>query len=116
MPSDTGRGGVGVRLVVVVVAVVLAAWGLVGEDVQLVHLGSRVHDHQLVLGNVCGCRRQVGDGLALHTLEVHVAALALLLLPGHPDEGPLDVVVDDLWATPRALLHLLFVGGVTWEG
>lgn len=57
----------------------------VGEDVELVHLWRGVHDHQLVLWEVGRSRHQVGDGLALHTLEVHVAALPFLLLPGHPD-------------------------------
>ncbi len=37
---------------------------------------------------------QVGDGLGPDALEVHVPRLGLLLLPGHPDEGPLDVIVD----------------------
>ena len=99
-------GGVWVWLVVV-------AW--LRLDVQFVHLRTRVHVDQLVLGNVCSGGCQVGDGLALHTLEVNMAALALLLLPGHADEGPLDVVVDDLRTATRTLLHLLFIRGVTYQ-
>lgn len=37
---------------------------------------------------------QVGDGLALDALEVHVTRLVLLLLPGHSQEGTLYIVVD----------------------
>lgn len=90
---------------------------LLGESVQLVHLRPwRVHDHQLVLRNVCGSRCQVGGRLGLDALKVHVPTLAFLLLPGHPDEGALHVVVDDFWTASRASLHLLFVGWVSWEG
>lgn len=45
-------------------------------------------------------------------LKVDVSALGLLLLPGHVDEGPLDVVVDDLSAAARPFADLLLVGGV----
>lgn len=86
------------------------------QSVQLVHLRPRrLHDHKLVLGNVRGGRGQVGDGLGLDALEVHVAALPFLLLPGHADERSLDVVVDDLGATSRTPLHLLFIGWVAWR-
>lgn len=114
--SDCGRGGVWVTgIVVVVVAVLGSAGGLVGEVVQLVHLRARVHVDQLVLGDICSSCSQVSDGLAFDTLEVNMAALALLLLPGHADEGPLDVVVDDLRTATRSLLHLLFIRGVTYQ-
>lgn len=90
---------------------------LLGESVQLVHLRpGRVHDHQLVLRNVCGRRCKVGGRLGLDALKVHVPTLAFLLLPGHPDEGALHVVVDDFRTASRASLHLLFVGRVSWKG
>lgn len=112
--SHGRRGSLGVGLVAVVVAVGVASGRMVGQDVQLVHLGARVKDHQLVLGDV-GCRRrQIGNGFGFDALEVHVAALALFLLPRHADEGPLDVVVDDLRTTSGTLLDLLLVCGVTW--
>lgn len=113
--SDSGWRCIGIRLVAVVVAVVIPAGGVVGQDVQFVHLGARVHHHQLVLGNVGRRCRQVGDGLGLDALEVHVAAFALLLFPGHADEGPLDVVVDDLWTTSRAFFDLFFISGITCQ-
>lgn len=90
-----------------------SAW--LRRSVQLVYLRPRgLHDHQLVLGNVCGCRGQVSGRLGLDALEVHVAALPLLLLPGHADERTLDVVVDDLRTTSRTPLHLLFISRVAW--
>lgn len=55
---------------------------------------------------------QVGDTLAADALEVNMAALSLLLLPGELDERPLDVVVDHLRLPPRTPLHLLLTGGV----
>ena len=42
-------------------------------------------------------------------LEVDVSALGLLLLPGHVDERPLHVVVDDLRAAAGSGAHLLLV-------
>ena len=39
--------------------------------------------------------QEIGDGLALDALEVDVSTFGLLLLPGHVEEGTLDVVVDD---------------------
>lgn len=114
--SDSRWRCIRIRLIAEVVAVVIPTGGVVGQDVQFVHLGAGVHHHQLVLGNVRRRRRQVRDGLGLDALEVHVAAFALLLLPGHADEGPLHVVVDDLRPPAGPPLHLLLVGGVTWRG
>lgn len=111
--SDRRRGGVGVGLVVEVVAVVMSGGRMVGKNVQFVHLRSRVHHHELVLGNVRGGCCQVRDGLALHALEVYVPTLALFLLPGHPDEGSLDVVVNDFGSTAWPLFHLFFVCWIT---
>lgn len=113
--SDGRRGGVGVGLVVEVVAVVLTGGRVVGKNVQFIHLWSGVHHHKLVLGNVCRGRCQVRDGLAFHALEVHVSTLAFLLFPGHADEGSLDVVVDDFRSTTGTLFHLLFVCWITYK-
>lgn len=44
-----------------------------------------------------------------------MTALPFFLFPGHADEGTLDIVVDDLWATSGTPLHFLFVGRVTWK-
>lgn len=72
-----------------------------------------MHDHQLVLGDVGGGCRQVGDGLALDALEVHVSAFAFLFFPGHADEGPLDVVIYDLGTPAGSFLYFFFVGGIS---
>lgn len=88
---------------------------MIGQNVQLVHLRAGVQHHQLVLWNVGRCCCKVCDGFALHALEVHVPALTLLLLPGHADEGPLHVVVDDLGPTARPFLHLFFVSGISYK-
>lgn len=109
--SECRRGSVGVRLVVVAVVV---SWSrVIGQNVQLVHLRAGVQHHQLVLWNISRCCCQVCDGFALHTLEVHVPALTLLLLPGHADEGPLHVVVNDLRPAAWPLLHLFFVSRIS---
>ena len=44
-----------------------------------------------------------------------MARLGLLLFPGHVDEGPLDIVVDNLGPTARPLLDLLLVRGVALD-
>ena len=44
-----------------------------------------------------------------------MSALGLLLLPGHVDEGPLDVVVDDLGSAAGPRAHLLLVSGVAFD-
>jgi hypothetical protein len=86
-----------------------------GEDVQLIHLWSGVHDYQLVLGNVCGSRCQVGNRFTLHTLKVYMPTLSFFLLPGHSNKGSLDIVVNDFWPAPRPFLYFFFVGRITWK-
>ena len=72
--------------------------------------------HQLqILNEVGSCLRQIGDGLALDALEVHVPALGLLLLPGHVNERALNVVVDDLGLAARSDAHLLLVGRIAFD-
>lgn len=75
-----------------------------------------MHYHKLVLRYVCSGCRQVGGGLGLDALEVHVTAFPFLLLPGHADERALDVVVDDFRTAARTPFHLLLVSGVAWAG
>lgn len=69
--------------------------------------------HQLVVRRVRRRRSQVADRFALHALEVDVAALSLLFLPGHADERSLHVVIDDLGSAAGTLLHFLLVGRIT---
>lgn len=113
--SDSRWRCIWIRLVAVVVAVVIPTGWVIRQDVQFIHLGTRVQHHQLVLRDVCCCCRQVGNGLGLNTLEVHMAAFTLLLFPGHADEGPLDVVVNDLWTTSWSFLDFLFICGITCQ-
>lgn len=64
------------------------------EAIQFVHLwGGRGPRARWPLPHGGG---EVGHALAAHALEVHVSALALLLLPGHVDERPLHIVVNYL--------------------
>lgn len=42
-----------------------------------------------------------------------MAAFALLLFPGHADEGSLDVVIYNLGASSWSFLHFLFIRRVT---
>lgn len=86
---------------------------VVRQDVQFVHLRPGMQRHQLVVGHVGCCCRKVADGFAFHALEVDVAALSLLFLPGHADERSLYVVVDDLGPAAGTLLHFLLVGRIT---
>lgn len=113
--SDSRWWCIRVRLVAVVVAVVIPTRWVIRQDVQFIHLGARVHHHQLVLGDVCCCCCQVSDGLGLDALEIHMATFTLFFFPGHADEGPLDVVVNDLWTATWSFFHLLFVCRVAWQ-
>lgn len=114
--SDSRWRCIRVRLIGVVVAVVIPTGWVIRQDVQFIHLGARVHHHQLVLGDVSCCRRQVGNGLWLNTLEVHMPTFTLFFFPGHADEGPLDVVVNDLWTTSWSFFDFLFICRIAYEG
>jgi hypothetical protein len=94
-----------------------------GEQRRHVHRG-RVGDRRRHYGIPPGVQlqsrvgsrlRQVGHALGLDALEVDVAALGLLLLPGHVNEGALHVVVDHFGSAPRTLLHLFLVGRIAWK-
>lgn len=78
-------------------------------------VGARVAHQLQILDEIGGRLGQIGDRLALHALKVHVSTLGLLLLPGHVNERPLHVVVDDLGLVARADAHLFLVRRVAFD-
>lgn len=102
------------RILCVRIEVIVARRGMDRENIQLIHLRSWVHDHQLVLGNVCGSCCKVGDRFTLYALKVYMPTLSFFLLPRHSNKGPLDIVVNHFWAAPRPFLYFFFVGWITF--
>lgn len=58
---------------------------------------------------------EIGDGLGADALEVDVAALGFLVLPGESHERPLDVRIDHFRLRAWTFADLLLVRRIAWS-